>query len=219
MNPTNKVLKRFYFVRHGQTVDNANNVYQGMNDELNEKGKTQASLVAKRFIAIPSEIIISSDYVRTMETAGAISRFVGDPVTSSPLFRELRRPSDIIGKEKNDEFAVKVMADIVENEPIREWHHLDEENLFEAVKRAREALEFLCALPESDITIVTHEMFIKILISAMANQDDDKAVEFYRMMRYFMIGDNTGITIAEYGSFVNDNKFRLRIWNDHTHLG
>ena len=111
------------------------------------------------------------------------------------------------------------MADIVENEPIREWHHLDEENLFEAVKRAREALEFLCALPESDITIVTHEMFIKILISAMANQDDDKAVEFYRMMRYFMIGDNTGITIAEYGSFVNDNKFRLRIWNDHTHLG
>jgi broad specificity phosphatase PhoE len=215
----NNILKRFYFVRHGQTEDNVNNIYQSTEDKLTEKGKEQATLVAGRFVSIPNEIIIASDYERAKETAEVISKKTGTVFRISELFREIRRPSDIIGKEKQKPESKQVMAKIIENELNGDWHYLDEENLFEAVARARRALNYLCALPEENIVIVTHEMFTKILLSAMANSEDVKAVEFYRTMRYFMIGDNTGITIAEYGNFINDNCFRLRIWNDHAHLG
>ena len=219
MNPQYKNLKRFYFVRHGQTEDNAGNVYQSAEDKLTEKGREQAVLVAERFVSIPKDIIIASDYVRALETAKVISDKTGVSVRESELFREIRRPADIIGKDKFDGEGKKVMNEIIAHEPDKNWHHSDEENLFEAIARARKAIEFLCALPEENIVVVTHEMFIKIMLSAMAVSDDEKAVEFYRTMRYFMIGDNTGITIAEYGNFSYDVRFRLRIWNDHAHLG
>jgi broad specificity phosphatase PhoE len=218
MNPKYNVLKRFYFVRHGETEDNLNNVYQSPEDKLTEKGKEQALHVAERFVSMVKDGVLASDYERAIETAKIISNKIGVKVVSSELFREIRRPSDIIGKGKQEPESKRIMNEIIENESKSEWHHLDEENLFEAVDRARQALEYLRALPEENIIVVTHEMFTKILLSAMAVSEDAKAVEFYRNMRYFMIGDNTGITIAEYGNFINDNHFRLRIWNDHAHL-
>lgn len=212
------VLKRFYFVRHGQTVDNVNNVYQSASDPLNKKGIAQASLVAERFISIPADIIIASDYVRARKTAEAIAGTTGLPLRESALFEEIRRPSDIIGKERYESDAKIIMDEMIENELVADWHHLDEENLFEALARARKGIDYLCNLPEEKIIVVAHEIFIKIMLAAMAVKDDIDAVKFYRMMRYFMIGDNTGITIAEYGNFVYDVSFRLRIWNDHAHL-
>lgn len=219
MNPQYKTLKRFYFVRHGQTEDNANNVYQNAEDMLTEKGREQAGAVAERFVSIPADVIIASDYIRAGETAKAIAEKTGLFLQSSELFRELRRPTELIGKEKREPEAKRIMDEIIEHEPIRGWHYSDEENLFDALNRARKAIDFLCEFPEENIVVVTHEIFIKIMLSAMAITDDEQAMQFYRTMRYFMIGDNTGITIAEYGTFAYDRKFRLRIWNDHTHLG
>ncbi len=213
------VLKRFYFVRHGQTKDNASNVYQSKDDELNENGRKQATLVAERFAAITADVIISSDFNRALETAEALVGSTGLPLIESPLFEEIRRPSDLIGQDKKLPSSKLIMDEIIENELRKDWHHTDEENLFEAIARAREALEYLCRRPEERIVVVAHEMFIKMLLAGMAVEDDENAIKFYRMMRYFMIGDNTGITIAEYGNFPNGNKFRLRIWNDHAHLG
>ncbi|MCK9351577.1 MAG: histidine phosphatase family protein [Candidatus Paceibacterota bacterium] len=218
MNPQYTVLKRFYFVRHGQTVHNVNNEYQDGKDPLTEKGMEQASLVAERFVSIPADRIIASDYQRTQQTAHAISEKTGLEITSSELFRELRRPTDLVGKKRFIPESKLIMDEMIEHEPIPDWHHLDEENLFEAVARARKALDYLCSVKEETVIVVTHELFIKIMLSAMAVEDDAKAVEFYRTMRYFMVGDNTGITIAEYGNFINDIRFRLRIWNDHAHL-
>jgi len=213
------VLKRFYFVRHGLTEDNLNNVYQSAEDKLTEEGRGQAARVAERFVSLSADVIITSTYERARLTAGVISEKTGLPVRESEFFREVWRPSDLIGKGKQEPSSKLLMDEIAEHESIPEWHHLDEENLFEAVTRARSALEFLCALPEEDIIVVTHEMFTKIMMAAMAISDDAKAVEWYRSIRTFMIGNNTGITIADYGNFSEDRHFRLRIWNDHSHLG
>jgi len=218
MNGKNNVLKRFYFVRHGQTEDNVNNVYQDADDLLTEKGKDQASAVAARFVSIPVDVIIASNYERARETAKTISEKTGAVLRVSELFREIRRPSDIIGKARHEPDPIRIMNEMIQNELISDWHHLDEENLFEALNRARAAIDHLCKSPEEKIIVVTHELFIKIMLAAMASEDDVKAVEFYRTMRYFMIGDNTGITVSEYGNFSYDKHFRLRIWNDHAHL-
>ena len=212
-------MKRIYFVRHGQTDGNAKNMYQHSDTMLSALGEKQAEFVSARFKEIPTDIIISSDYIRTKQTAEAIAKVNGAHVEFSPLFREIRRPSDIRGKEKSEPPVKKIFDEMLSHEREPDWHHLDEENLFDAEMRAREALKFLRERPENDLIVVTHEMFLKMLISSMAEEESPKAVDFLRAIRYFMLGDNTGITIAEYDDYGFGERFRLRIWNDHSHLG
>lgn len=215
----NKILKTIYFVRHGKTEGNEKNVYQTAETPLSLEGEEQAAFVAERFKKVHAEALLASDYARTKQTAEKISEKNGLAVEYSPLFREIRRPSEIIGKEKRDPSAKKIFDEIVAHETDPSWHYSDEENLFDAEKRAREALQFLRERKESSIIAVTHEMFLKMLISAMAEQDEKRAVDLSRTIRWFMLGENTGITVAEYGDFGFGEKFRLHIWNDHSHLG
>jgi len=212
-------FKRIYFVRHGQTDGNAKNIYQHSDTALSVLGEKQAVFVGLRFKDVPVDRIISSDYNRTKQTAETIAKVNGAHVEFSPLFREIRRPSDIRGKEKSEPPVKKIFDEMLSHECEPDWHHLDEENLFDVEKRAREALKFLRERPENELIVVTHEMFLKMLISAMAEEESARAVDFLRAIRYFMLGDNTGITIAEYGDSGFGKRFRLRIWNDHTHLG
>ena len=214
----NKILKTFYFVRHGRTEGNAKDTYQGNDIPLSPEGEKQAESVAERFKNISTEMIFSSDYMRAKQTAEAISRKNGAEIKFSPLFREIRRPSEIIGKEKSDGEPKKIMDEIIRHELEPNWHYSDEETLFDADARARAALRFLLSRPEKKVAVVTHEMFLKMMISAMVETDAVRSVEFLRTIRYFMIGENTGITVAEYGDFGFGERFRLRIWNDHAHL-
>lgn len=63
-----------YFVRHGETVLNAENCYRGsMNPELNANGRQEAHLLAKYFNEIPLSAIAYSDRKRSTETAAIIA--------------------------------------------------------------------------------------------------------------------------------------------------
>ncbi len=215
-----KILKQIYFIRHGRTVGNEKNFYQDGNTPLSEAGKQQATFVGERFKNIPITAIIASDYLRTRDTAEAIAHTTGLSVEVSELFREIRRPSDIIGKEKGDVYAESVFTEIFAHEHEKEWRHKDEENLFDAIARARQALGFLRNIPHKTFAVVTHEMFTKALMSAMAVENDDaRAVEFFQDIRFFMLGENTGVTVAELVEREGKEHFSLHIWNDHAHVG
>jgi len=216
----NKILKRTYFVRHGSTVGNEANAYQVAETPLSETGQKQAFVVAERFKNINIEGIISSDYLRTRQTAEAISKATALPVETSELFRELRRPSDVLNKSKSDEYSKRVMKEISEHQNDPEWHHGDEENPFDCLKRARAALNFLQNAPKEKFVVVTHNIFIKMLMSAMACPDNDRrAVEMHQNLYRLMIGENTGITVADFKVYNNAPEWQLHIWNDHAHLG
>ena len=68
--------KIIYFVRHGETILNAQNIRQGPDGSLTEKGRAQALETAKRFPKHKGrpQIIISSPYQRTRETAEIIAK-------------------------------------------------------------------------------------------------------------------------------------------------
>jgi len=218
MNLKNNILKRVYFIRHGKTPANEKGIYQDASIALSSVGEEQAKAVAERFKSIPAETIVSSDYRRAEQTAEAISLQTEISIVFSELFREVKRPSDIIGKEKKDSYAQKIFNEMIENELDANWHHLDEENLFDLTERAKNALSHLTSLPEKNIIVVTHEFFLKTMLSVIATTDAKNAVSMLRHIRYFMIGSNTGITIAEYGNFGFGKKWRLVVWNDLAHL-
>jgi alpha-ribazole phosphatase len=68
----------FYFLRHGETVWNAEGLLCGSTDvPLSEAGWQQGRLLAQRLKSIPVEALYSSPMVRTRETARLIGEATG----------------------------------------------------------------------------------------------------------------------------------------------
>ena len=78
-----------YLVRHGETVDNANQIMQGQTQgELNENGLRQAREFAEQWKAREIDIVMASDLKRSVDTAAIIAAPHGLEVVTSPLLRE-----------------------------------------------------------------------------------------------------------------------------------
>ena len=78
-----------YLVRHGETVDNANQIMQGQTQgELNEKGVSQAREVAEKLAGEQFDAFVSSDLKRAMDTAAIIAMPHHLPVVTTRLLRE-----------------------------------------------------------------------------------------------------------------------------------
>ena len=78
-----------YLVRHGETVDNANQIMQGQTQgELNENGRRQAREFAEQWKDCDIDIVIASDLKRSVDTAAIIAAPHGLEVVTTPLLRE-----------------------------------------------------------------------------------------------------------------------------------
>ena len=82
-------MTTLYLVRHGETVDNANQIMQGQTQgELNENGIRQALEVSEAWKDRPIDVVIASDLKRSIDTARIIADPHGLEVVTTPLLRE-----------------------------------------------------------------------------------------------------------------------------------
>ncbi|MGB9797519.1 MAG: histidine phosphatase family protein [bacterium] len=80
---------RLYLVRHGMTEWNDDGKMQGRTDvPLNERGITQAKLLAKRLANVPLSAIYSSPLMRAMKTAEIIAQNHGLPIIPATPLQE-----------------------------------------------------------------------------------------------------------------------------------
>ena len=78
-----------YLVRHGETVDNANQIMQGQTPgELNDNGIRQAEEFAERLKEEPIDAFVSSDLQRSIHTCELIAAPHGKAVRTTSLLRE-----------------------------------------------------------------------------------------------------------------------------------
>ena len=78
-----------YLVRHGETVDNANQIMQGQTQgELNENGLRQARELGEQWRNREIDVVIASDVRRSVDTAAIIAAPHGLEVVMTPLLRE-----------------------------------------------------------------------------------------------------------------------------------
>ena len=84
-----KNMTTLYLVRHGETVDNANQIMQGQTQgELNENGLRQAKEFAEQWKDRDIDIVVASDLKRSVDTAVIIAEPHGLEVVTTPLLRE-----------------------------------------------------------------------------------------------------------------------------------
>jgi probable phosphoglycerate mutase len=82
-------MTTLYLVRHGETVDNANQIMQGQTQgELNENGIRQAQELSEVWKDRPIDVVIASDLKRSIDTARIIAEPHGLEVITTPLLRE-----------------------------------------------------------------------------------------------------------------------------------
>ncbi len=208
--------KIIYFVRHGETIFNAKHLRQGPDGELSPAGKAQALKVANRLPIGKSrpQIILASPYQRARETAEIISKELKLPIEYSDLLIERRNPSQIIGHEE-DEQRVRHIIDLIDkgyhDDNLR---YSDEENFIDLRERAKKLLAFIRQRKEKRIIIVTHSIFLKMVVSYMLLRDTLTASEYNKLSYLNPVG-NASLTICLYIShwFKND-EWKLLMWND-----
>jgi broad specificity phosphatase PhoE len=76
--------------RHGRTPFNAENRIQGQLDvPLDDVGRAQAVAAAAHLSTLPIDAVVSSDLVRAVDTATALTSLTGHPLTRDPALREV----------------------------------------------------------------------------------------------------------------------------------
>jgi 2,3-bisphosphoglycerate-dependent phosphoglycerate mutase len=205
-------MKTIYLVRHGQTDGNQAGFYQHLDTPLSEIGRKQAENVSRRFASIPIDAVIASDMERANDTARSIAKVTGHSVITESIFREIARPSMIRGKLIADPSTSEIRKFTDENFATG-LRHSDEENFFDLKDRGIQALKYVLNRQEETLVVVTHGIFLKMLMAVMAF-GEDLEVDVYRAFNDFLYANNTGITKCTY-----DGKWLLVNWNDDAHLG
>ena len=151
--------KIVYFVRHGQSLDNASTVFQSPDSPLTEKGREQAQKIADRVARISFDALIVSPFKRARETADVITKVTGKEAQYSDLFRERTKPTSVNGKSYDDEEASTLWKEWNKSLYTPGMRVADGENFDDIVLRADKALSFLKDRAEESIVVVTHGFF------------------------------------------------------------
>jgi len=205
---------KVYFVRHGESELNASGSHQFPHTPLSTQGLKQAEYVAKRFVSLPIEKIITSDYERALQTAEIISSRNAFPLEVNPLLREKKWPSEVAGLMKEDAEGNRIKKLLLQNAHDKDWHFSDEENVHDIFTRAQNFIDVLSTLKNNHILIVSHGTFIRTIILKMMFKDNINPDIFYTF-RKFMTLNNTGLTVVSY----ENTLWKLITWNDYAHLG
>jgi len=145
---------KIFFVRHGQTNYNVLGLCNDDPSEdvhLTDLGKSQAKELANRFKNIKFDLVITSEFPRSKETASIITKshkFKIDP-------RINERKTGGFNNKTNSDFKKALEADILNSK------FTDGESFEEIKKRVVSFIEELKTYTYSNILVVTHGQVLK----------------------------------------------------------
>lgn len=201
-----------YFVRHGESVNNVERKYQGADVKLSEEGHKQAEFIANRLNDLPIEVILSSTYVRTKQTAEAIQKATGAKLELLDSLIERKRPS-LFNDKPYDDPTIDEIRELIDASTDPDFHHSDEENFFDVKKRAEAVIKYLETRAEDNIVVVSHGVFIKTILLSMMLQGSFTLENFETSFHVFSM-NNTALSIAKF----RDGKWKIYTINDFAHL-
>jgi broad specificity phosphatase PhoE len=209
--------KTIYFVRHGQSENNALKLRQGATGGLSEEGENQAHFTGERLKNNKIEITLSSPYERAQETATIINKYLHTQTETTSLLAERRNPSEVIGKDAESDEVTKIMDVIDRSFHDDDYHYSDEENFTELKARARELLTLLEQRPEKKILCVSHRIFLK-MVSALIEQGDSLTSHDFVKLDFYNKVENTAIAVCSYtpiNRWLKKKEWNILAFNDY----
>lgn len=208
---------RIYIIRHGVTELNAGNIRQSKDGYLSEEGIQQARALSDKLSELTIDAIFSSPYPRARQTADIISaRVKGLQVQESEYLSEVRLPSEVVGKPKDDPESVRIVDAVQDHYGDGSWRYSDEETFDDFVQRAHLVLDYISKTAFQNVVVVSHERFIRVLVGVVL-LGRSFTPEVFKETRRHLYVSNTGITICEQSESQNGD-WRLMTLNDHSHV-
>jgi broad specificity phosphatase PhoE len=209
VNSHDKPVFHFVFLRHGESIGNAQFRWQGQSDyALTDKGRAQARAAAERWKAEGQtfDLIISSTLVRAKETAEIIAAAVNAPIEYDPILleRHIGEMEGLTAEEvrKRPQPPYVTPYDPIGGEGEGDWA------LF---LRAGQALHSLLRRRPGSYLIVSHGGLLNQMMNAIigiAPHADPSGVRF----RF----ENTAFARVTYYPY--QHRWTIDALNDHAHL-
>jgi broad specificity phosphatase PhoE len=208
---------RIYIVRHGVTALNQGNVRQSREGFLSPDGIEQARALAEKLSELTIDSIFTSPYPRARQTADIISAKVKQLlVQESEYLTEVRYPSEVVGKPKDDPRSVRILEEVHAHFGEPGWRYSDEETFDEFVERARVVLDYIAKTGFQNVVVVSHERFIRVLVGYIL-LGKEFTPDVFRVVRKNLYVSNTGVSICEqWGG--EQGPWRVITLNDHSHI-
>ncbi len=156
----------FVFLRHGESVGNAEDRFQGQYDfPLTEKGKAQARALAGRWQAegMAFDLCISSPLLRARQTAEIIAGRLEIPLEFDPVWKELH--NGLLAGLKEDEASGRYPRP----DFIHPYMHIGEtgESRWEVYLRAGRGVQSLLDRPAGRYLVVAHGGILNMALYAI----------------------------------------------------
>lgn len=209
MSPSDKPIYNFVFLRHGESVGNAEARWQGQSDyALTQKGRAQARALAKRWQAEGAkfDLIIASPLVRAKETAEIIASVLKAKVELDSVLLE-RHIGEMEGLTAEEVRRKPQPPYVTPYDPIGG----EGEGDWALFLRAGQALHRLVRRPPGTYLIVSHGGLLNQLMNAIvgiAPHVDPSGVRF----RF----ENTAFARVTY--FPYQHRWTIDALNDRAHL-
>ena len=209
MSPSDRPVFQFTFLRHGESVGNAESRWQGQSEyPLTDKGRAQARALAElwKTEGVKFDLAIASPLSRARETAEIVASALNVPLEYDPIWMERD-----IGEMEG------LTAEEVRQKPqppyITPYDSIggDGEGDWALFLRAGQALHDLLRRPAGSYLVVSHGGLLNQLMHAIVGvppHADPSGVRF----RF----ENTAFSRAIY--FPYQHRWAIDAVNDRTHL-
>lgn len=207
---------KVFLVRHGRSADREARVRQSLNTPLSQTGVNQALAVVNRLKSEEINIIYSSPYLRTFQTAEIIAKGLNMLVKVHEMTRELARPV-MDGLDYQDPLNLEFMKQLKENIFNIDWKFPDDSETFRdvAARASKFRDELITSHSSQNILVVTHGFFISCFVGICTLGDNFVPETFMRFARALTI-DNTSISEMEFSP--EESRWKIRLINDHLHI-
>jgi len=205
-----KIFYSFVFLRHGESLGNTENYFQGQSDTLlTEKGQRQVQRLAERWSdeKISFDKLFSSPLSRARITAEAIGTALGVPVEIDPVWVE-RDTGKLTQVDRNHTFDLPFFHDFYT--PFDQMGETGEGD-WDLYLRACAGIRNLVNRPPGSYLVVSHGGLLNQVmraISGVTPQPNTMGVQF----RF----DNTGFTTVTYDP--SSYRWTITCMNDTHHL-
>lgn len=209
MRPSDKPIYTFVFLRHGESIGNAESRWQGQSDyALTEKGRAQAQALAARWKTegVRFDLILASPLVRAKETAQIVASALESKLELDPILME-RHIGEMEGLTIDEVRKKPQPAYVTPYDPIGG----EGEGDWALFLRAGQALHGLVRRPAGSYLIVSHGGLLNQLMNAIigiAPHVDPSGVRF----RF----ENTAFARVIY--FPHQHRWAIDALNDRAHV-
>jgi len=206
-------MKKVYFVRHGESVGNAENVFKDPQAELIEIGHEQAEKLAQRCAKLGIQRIVASPNKRAMQTAEHIAKACNTTFEAHDAFAATKFASKMLGKSKSgpeaDEYT-QILKEMYAKNPNNRYE--DAENFNDLITRFQLGFDFLSEQPEDVLLVVTHQSILKSLVVHALLEGNQTIEQHVSTKKTLAELDHNGVTEMAY----NRTRWQLVTWNDRS---